>query len=97
MSKAGLTKGLKGKTFIVQGLGNVGFWASKFLTETGGAKCIGVCEYNSAILCENGINIEDLEKHKKSNGILIEFNFFLLLNPKHEIGKRNPPRIPRGY
>jgi len=28
----GVIPGLKGKTFIVQGFGNVGYWASKFFT-----------------------------------------------------------------
>jgi glutamate dehydrogenase (NAD(P)+) len=31
--KLGVTPGLKGKTFIVQGFGNVGYWASKFFVE----------------------------------------------------------------
>src|SRR4051812_13017620 len=33
--------GLDGKTLIVQGFGNVGYWASKFFTEEG-VKLIGV-------------------------------------------------------
>lgn len=28
--KLGVEKGIAGKTFIVQGFGNVGYWASKF-------------------------------------------------------------------
>jgi glutamate dehydrogenase (NAD(P)+) len=39
--KLGTTTGLKGKTFIVQGFGNVGYWASKFFVQEG-AKLIGV-------------------------------------------------------
>jgi len=39
--RLGVTTGLKGKTFIVQGFGNVGYWASKFFVEEG-AKLIGV-------------------------------------------------------
>mmetsp|Transcript_5403 Transcript_5403/g.3118 ORF Transcript_5403/g.3118 Transcript_5403/m.3118 type:complete len:89 (+) Transcript_5403:472-738(+) len=31
LKKAGLTPGLQGKTFIVQGYGNVGFYSAKFL------------------------------------------------------------------
>lgn len=37
----GIAPGVEGKTFIVQGFGNVGYWASRFLTESG-AKLVGV-------------------------------------------------------
>lgn len=40
--------GIKDKTFIVQGFGAVGYWASKFFQKDGG-KIVGVVEYNSAI------------------------------------------------
>ena len=30
VKKLGITQGIKGKTFIVEGFGNVGYWASKF-------------------------------------------------------------------
>ena len=33
---------LEGKTVIVQGLGNVGYYAAKFLSQEDGAKIIGV-------------------------------------------------------
>lgn len=36
-----ISVGLSGKTFILQGFGNVGYWASKYFTEEG-AKLIGV-------------------------------------------------------
>lgn len=39
--KLGVEKGIAGKTFIVQGFGNVGYWASKFFVEAG-AKLVGV-------------------------------------------------------
>lgn len=41
IAKLGVAKGLKGKRFIVQGFGNVGYWASKFFVEEG-ALLIGV-------------------------------------------------------
>ena len=44
----GIEAGLKGKKFIVQGFGNVGYWASKFFIEEG-AKLVGVAEFNGSI------------------------------------------------
>jgi glutamate dehydrogenase (NAD(P)+) len=44
----GVQTGIKGKTFIVQGFGNVGFWASKFFVEEG-AKLVGVAEFDGSI------------------------------------------------
>jgi len=37
----GVKQGLTGKSFSVQGFGNVGYWASKFFVEAG-AKLVGV-------------------------------------------------------
>ncbi len=54
---------LEGKTIIVQGLGNVGYHASKFLSEEDGAKVIGVIERDGAVLDKNGIDIHKLKKH----------------------------------
>ena len=41
VKKWGLTEGLEGKTVIVQGLGNVGYYAAKFMHEAG-AKVIAI-------------------------------------------------------
>ena len=48
MQKIGLPTGLEGKKVIVQGLGNVGYHAAKFLQE-GGAVIVGIAEYEGAI------------------------------------------------
>ena len=53
-----IAPGVKDKTVIIQGIGNVGYWAAKFCEE-GGAKIIGLVEYNSAIFNREGINVED--------------------------------------
>lgn len=54
--------GMKGKTFIVQGFGNVGYWASKYFTEDG-LKMIGVAEYDGSIYNPNGIDVEELKAY----------------------------------
>jgi glutamate dehydrogenase (NAD(P)+) len=47
--------GLKGKRFIVQGLGNMGYWASKFFTDDG-ALLVGVAEADSSFIYLERIN-----------------------------------------
>ena len=54
---------LSSKTFILQGLGNVGFHVSKFLTEDDKVKLIGIAEHNGGIYNEEGINVEHAKKH----------------------------------
>ncbi|HCY82809.1 MAG TPA: glutamate dehydrogenase [Xanthomarina gelatinilytica] len=57
---------LKGKTFIVQGFGNVGYWAAHFL-ELEGAKMVGVQDAFGTISNPEGISVEDLMDFSKSN------------------------------
>jgi glutamate dehydrogenase (NAD(P)+) len=72
MQPLGLTTGLAGKTVIVQGLGNVGFHAAKYLSE-GGAKIIGIAEYNGGIYNEEGIDVLKATAYRKEHGSLIGF------------------------
>jgi len=68
MAAAGLTGTLDGKRVIVQGLGNVGFHAAKFLSEEDGCKIIGVIERDGAIMDPDGLNIEELKAHVTATG-----------------------------
>lgn len=63
MKLCGLTPGWKDKTFIVQGFGNVGSYASVFIVEAG-AKLIGVVEKDCEIYNPEGIDPVDLMKYK---------------------------------
>ena len=65
---AGLDGTLEGKRILVQGLGNVGYHAAKFLSEEDGAKITGVLEFDGCITNDNGINIEDLKQHMLTTG-----------------------------
>ena len=58
-----LDKDLSTKSFILQGLGNVGYHLSKFLTEDDGVKLIGISEFNGGIYNEDGINVEHAKKY----------------------------------
>ena len=68
MKQAGLTGTLDGKTIIVQGLGNVGYQAAKFLAEEDGARIVGVIERDGAIVNESGIDVDGLRDWIASHG-----------------------------
>ena len=68
IAKAGLSGTLDGKTVIVQGLGNVGYHAAKFLSEEDGCRIIGVIERDGAVINPDGIDIEDLRQWIATNG-----------------------------
>lgn len=72
MKMLGLDPGLEGKTFVVQGLGNVGYHAAKYLTE-GGAKMVGVAEYEGSIYDADGIDLERLVEFRKETDSIIGF------------------------
>ncbi|VDM34963.1 unnamed protein product [Hydatigera taeniaeformis] len=65
--KCGLTSGIKDKTFIVQGYGNVGQYTSQFMHKAG-AKLIGVLELDGSIYNPNGIDVPSLDAYKASHG-----------------------------
>ncbi len=58
--------GINGKKMIIQGFGNVGYWAAKFLV-TEGVKITGVVEYNSSVYNEEGFDIDDLKQFHIEN------------------------------
>jgi len=58
-----LDNDLSTKSFILQGLGNVGYHLSKFLTEDDGVKLIGISEFNGGIYNDDGINVEHAKKY----------------------------------
>ena len=47
----------------MQGFGNVGYHASKFLTEDDGVKLIAIAEHNGGIYNKDGINVEHAKKY----------------------------------
>jgi len=64
--------GIEGKTFVVQGFGAVGYWASKFLEKDGGI-ITTVIEYNSAIHNSEGLNVQDVKDYMIEHGTLKGF------------------------
>ena len=66
------SKGLAGKTIVVQGFGAVGYWAAKFFHKDG-AKIVAIIEYNSAIYCEDGIDPDSAKMYMTAKGTLKGF------------------------
>jgi glutamate dehydrogenase (NAD(P)+) len=58
MAKAGLTGKMKDKRVVVQGLGNVGYHAAKFLSEEDGCKITAIIERDGALHDEGGLNVQ---------------------------------------
>ena len=67
LKRVKLDDDLSTKTFILQGLGNVGYYLSKFLTEDDNVKLIGIAEFNGGIYNEDGINVEQAKKYFTKN------------------------------
>lgn len=70
--KLGLTVGLEGKTFVIQGFGNVGYHTAKYVYE-GGGKIISIAEWDGAIHNPEGLNIPDLLAHRDKTGSITKF------------------------
>jgi len=58
LEKAGLAGTLEGKRVIVQGLGNVGYHAAKFLADEDGAIITGIIERDGALFNPNGLDVD---------------------------------------
>jgi glutamate dehydrogenase (NAD(P)+) len=72
MRKIGLTRGLDGKRIVVQGLGNVGYYAALFC-QNHGAVLVGLAEREGAIHAENGLDLESVMRHRKETGSILDF------------------------
>ncbi|WFT91150.1 Glu/Leu/Phe/Val family dehydrogenase [Rhizobium leguminosarum] len=73
------TPGLRGRrdladaTVIVQGFGNVGYHAAKFLSEEDGAKVCVIAERDGYVANPGGLPIEDLKQHQLKTGSILGF------------------------
>ncbi len=73
MKKLGLEVGTQGKTFAVQGLGNVGTYSAQIAQAEGGMVLVGVAEVEGAIYKKSGIDINELLAFRKETGSILDF------------------------
>ena len=68
MAEAGLFGTLDGKRVVIQGLGNVGFHAAKFLSEEDGCRVVAVIEHDGALVSDDGLDVEAVGNWIKRHG-----------------------------
>ncbi len=68
IARAGLSGTLEGKRVIVQGLGNVGYHAARFLSEEDGARIIGIVERDGALFDEAGLDVQAVHEWLTRHG-----------------------------
>ncbi len=72
MQRLGLSPGLEGKRVVVQGLGNVGYHAAKFMQD-GGALIVGLAEYKGAIYNPQGLDVDRVVQHRKETQSILDY------------------------
>lgn len=73
LQKMGLSSGIAGKRIIVQGLGNVGYYAAHFCQEAG-ALITGIAEREGAIFNDKGLDVAAVFKHRQETGSILGFS-----------------------
>lgn len=58
---------LEGKTVIIQGLGNVGYYTASILQDEDRAKIIAILEWDGGLYDPNGIDVQDVHQYKIDN------------------------------
>lgn len=72
MKSLGLTTGVAGKRVVIQGLGNVGYHAARFLQQAG-AVIVGLAEREGAIHDPRGLDLEEVVAHRRDSGSILRF------------------------
>ncbi|MDH5764741.1 MAG: Glu/Leu/Phe/Val dehydrogenase [Gammaproteobacteria bacterium] len=73
VKQAHMSGTLDGKSCVIQGLGNVGYHAAKFLSEEDGVKITAIIERDGALINDAGINIEDIYQHIQNHHTIKNF------------------------
>lgn len=74
MRTLGLRPGISGKRVVVQGFGNVGYHAARFLQRDGRALIVAIAEREGALVHPDGIDVEAAHLHRLSTGSFAGFD-----------------------
>lgn len=73
LARTGLPDGLSNRTVVIQGLGNVGYHAAKFLSLEDGCRIIAVIERDGVVRNPDGLDIDTLKAHVTATGGIAGF------------------------
>ena len=68
VKEAGLKGTLAGKRVVIQGLGNVGYHAARFLQEEDDVRVIAIAERDGALFSEKGLDVESVHAFLRQSG-----------------------------
>jgi len=71
LKRIGATKGIAGKTMVIQGMGNVGSYTGLISQQEGDVKIIGLSELEGTIYSESGIDMQAALDYRKEHGTII--------------------------
>ncbi len=80
--KAKLAPGLEQQKIMIQGFGNVGYHAAKFLSEEENTRITAIIEHKGSVINDKGIDIESLKNHFDEKGSFEGFDGFSSDNEK---------------
>ena len=72
LKKLGMSSGMAGKRIIVQGLGNVGYYAAHFC-EQEGAIITGIAESEGGIFNADGLDVAAVFKHRNESSSILHY------------------------
>jgi glutamate dehydrogenase (NAD(P)+) len=67
-----LGRGVEGKTVAIQGFGNVGYHAAKFMQEAG-AQIVAIGEWDGGVYSKKGLDVEVLNRHRLERKTILGF------------------------
>jgi glutamate dehydrogenase (NAD(P)+) len=73
VAETGLEGGLAGKRIVVQGLGNVGYHAAKFLQQEDDAVIVGIAERDGAVVSDEGLDVDDVHAWMRETGGVADY------------------------